>query len=245
MQVNSNLKPSYQHYRAHRVPSPKLEAVVVYKNKLWKKEYESCDLLDISHGGVGIECKLLVAEVGQKVDLDIYYQTESFHIRGFITHKSVHRQTNRYGIAFIRAPIELDRLIDFFLADYVQKNVSPPVPAEEIPKQHRENRLALKDTQIYARKNGSQNPFVLCQVENISKGGIGFFSQYGIDREAPFDVAIQISDSSNNMLIVGKVCYMSRKPDGYYYGAQYKLVPMEFVRILQTLEEDFNGQNFG
>lgn len=148
--------PNHPLRQSDRVFSPKLEAAVVRKKMFWQREYFPCQLIDISHGGVCFACKKDIGRIGNKIEMDICHGKEMFHVRGFIAYKS----DSKYGLSFIYAPAQLDRLINIFLGDYLQREAHSVFPEAEIPKPHRENRFVLSGTEIYVKQYASQAPFV-------------------------------------------------------------------------------------
>jgi hypothetical protein len=139
-------------------------------------------------------------------------------------------------VAFIYAPPELDHIIGVFV------NEQPEVPAPKTAEQkvaeirQRANRLALQNTKVYAKHARGADPFVLCHVDNISKTGMGFYSPTKLDKSVPFPVALRISLPPQAVEVTGTVHHISKRTNGYYYGMEYDVVPMEFVRLLETLE---------
>jgi len=107
-----------------RIPSPGLTLAIVHRKFIWLKDYEYCDLLDINHGGLRLAASWLQAGAGQKLNLELYFEREIFPTRGVVTHASVEGKRHHYGVAFIYAPNELDRLVDIFLREHIASNVA-------------------------------------------------------------------------------------------------------------------------
>lgn len=220
-----------------RVAPPALKIAVVRRNLMTPNEHEFCELLDVSRSGIGISSQWLDARIGQKLDLEFFHGRNIFAARGIITRVTAFEKFDQYGIAFIYAPPELDFLIDLFIREHPPAQGELPVTTGPLKMPQRASRHALIDAQIYAKKLSSSMPPTVCQVDNISQGGMGFYCPVQLDRQAPFTVSVQISEPPDAMLITGTVHYMSKKGDTFYYGMEYELVPMEFVRLLGKLEQ--------
>lgn len=224
-----------------RVVPPALKIAVLRRKLIAPNEHEFCDLLDVSQNGIGISSQWLDAKVGQKLDLQFFHDRKTFTARGIITRVTARDKFDQYGIAFIYAPPDLDFLIDLFIRAHPPAQGELPVTTEPLTKLQRANRLALFDAQIYVKKQASSAPMTVCQVDNISQGGMGFYCPAQLAKQAPFTVSVQISDSPEAMLITGTVHFMSKKRDTYFYGMEYEMVPMEFVRLLGKLEQLDHG----
>jgi hypothetical protein len=224
-----------------RVVPPSLKIAVVRRNLIAPNEHEFCELLDVSHSGIGISSQWLDGKIGQKLDLEFFHDRKTFTARGIITRVTAFEKFDQYGVAFIYAPPDLDFLIDLFIREHPPAQGELPVTTEPLKKPQRASRHALLDAQIYVKKLASSAPATVCQVDNISQGGMGFYCPVQIDRQAPFTVSVQISEPPGAMLITGTVHYLSKKGDAYYYGMEYELVPMEFVRLLGKLEQLDHG----
>ena len=156
--------------------------------------------------------------------------------RGVVTRITAHQNFDHFGIAFIYAPRELDLLITSFIQAQSEERAAGPANNEIGKKRLMGNRVTLADAQIYVKKSDSSSPFLLCQVDNISKGGMGFYCSSKLHRMAPFPISIQISAHSDTAVITGIVHHMSKKKDAYYYGMEFELVSMELVQLLGTLD---------
>lgn len=220
-----------------RVSPPKLRISVVHKNLIGPDEHVFCELVDLSHSGIAIESQWLDAKVGEKLNLQIFDGARRYSSRGVITRVALPDNLKQFGIAFIYAPPELDRLIDIFVKDGTHGDTAGPSATTGTEKRQTGSRIATQDAQIYVKKTGSTEPYILCQVDNISQGGMGFYCPTKIDRKAPFDVSVQVSSSPKNTVITGRVHYMGMKSDGYYYGMEFELVSIEFARLLGQLLE--------
>jgi hypothetical protein len=217
--------------------SSNLRIAVVNKKLLGASEYELCTLTDISHGGLGMASKWLDAKMGQKLHLELQHGHKKYTARGIVARITTRESVDHFGIAFIYAPPELDQLIALFLQEQTLAGTTAPAPSQEGNKRHGARRIAVQDTQVYARKTDSTDPFLLCQVDNISKGGMGFYCASKIDRVVPFPISMRISLPPDATEIVGTVHYVSKKHDGYYYGMEYDQVSKEFFQLLDKLEE--------
>ena len=221
-------------FRAPRAATPRLGVVIAYRETLLRKAYKDCELLDISRSGIGIVCKWHVADIGEKVELNVKHGVEIFPVRGYIANKMLHPTGYKYGVTFIKAPTRLDHLIDLFLAEYVERNALPDTSNVEAAWSLRETRFGMQDAHIHVRRLDIHAPFTVCQVGDISRSGVGFFGPQALGTEVPFDVLIEISD---NVTVAASICYMRRRPGGYYYGARYTKIPLEFVEFLETLDD--------
>ncbi len=220
-----------------RVRSPKLTIAVVIKNFFGPMELVFCELTNLGRGGVGIASPALDAKLGQRFDLQLYHGDEVFQARGIVTHRSMLDKPNQYGVAFIFAPAELDTLIDLFVAERGDDRVPQPVSIERTEKRKAGSRFASPDAQICVRPIDSSDAYLRCEVDNVSKGGMGFYCPTQFERSVPFRVSILISDSPDSPLITGVVHYASKKLDRHYYGLEYELVSMELVRSLENLDD--------
>lgn len=215
-----------------RVAAPKLRVCIVKAALFGAREIALCDLLDLSRGGLCVASQGFSARIGQKLDLELYHGDLKFNTRGVVM-RSTHADPGAvYGIAFIFAPPELDRLIEAFLADRSQVPIDPSIECAGAEKRQSGNRLATPDAQVYVKRIGSSSPFERCEVDNISQGGLGFYCAKRIASKAPFKVAVQISDSPKAGVISGTVHYMSRTQDQYYYGMEFELISTELARML-------------
>lgn len=233
MHYSSELDPSLQH--EPRIFSTKLKVAVVRKHVLGGNEYEYCDLIDISHGGIGIRSPWLDGKIGQKLCLELYYEHDVFATRGVVTSVLSHPKDDQYGIAFIFAPAELDRLIEIFKRDHSSANPAQPPPQATIQHRFFSNRVTTLDIQVLIKLKDSSAPFTLCQVDNISKGGVGVYAPVSIHTSIPFEVSIQISNTPIPTVITGKVHYMSGKPKGLYYGIEFEMITLELASLLDQL----------
>lgn len=222
-----------------RVVSPTVKIAVVKKALFGAREIAFCDLLDLSRGGVSMASQWLDAKLGQKLDMELYHEDQTFHTRGVVSHMTTPDPDVVYGVTFIFAPPELDRLIEAFL---LERTAGPNQPVSVSPAEKRlsGNRSTAPDAQIYVKRAGSSEPFVRCEVDNVSKGGLGFYCPSRIAAKAPFKVLVQISDSPTTGVITGTVHYMGHKLNQYYYGMEFELVSAELVHLLDRL--DGSGQ---
>ena len=230
------LVPGETKRQGRRVVSPELKVAVVKKSLFGAREIAFCDLLDLGRGGVCLASSWLNARLDQKLDLELYHAHQTFHARGIVTRVALPDPNAVYGVAFVYAPPELDRLIDVFLharTPTLSIHVADSAPME---KRQAGKRLAAPDAQIYVKRTGSSDPFVRCEVDNVSQGGLGFYCAKRIATKAPFKIAVQISDSPEAGVITGTVHYMGKKLDQYYYGMEFELVSMELVRSLESLD---------
>ena len=219
-----------------RVLSPALKIAVVRKKLLAPNQYEFCDLIDFSYSGLCLASQWLEAKLGQKLDLEFYHGFNKFSSRGVVTRITAHQNFDHFGIAFIYAPRELDLLITSFIQTQSQDQAARPAVSEIGKKRLMGNRVTLPDAQIYVKKSDSASPFLLCQVDNVSKGGMGFYCSSKLHRIAPFPISVQISAHPDIAVITGIVHHMSKKRDSYYYGMEFELVSMELVQLLGTLD---------
>ncbi|MDP2367679.1 PilZ domain-containing protein [Rhodoferax sp.] len=226
--------PSKRH--AQRVAAPRLQVSVVKKTLFGAREIAFCDLLDLSRGGVCLASPWLVAKLDQKVDMEFYHAHQTFHARGGVIRVASPDPDPLYGITFIFAPPELDRLIDLFLLERPTTQVNESVNGAPAEKRQSGNRLATADAQIHVKRTGSSGPFVHCEVDNISPGGLGFYCPSRLATKAPFGVSVQISDSAKAGVITGTVHYMGKRLDQYYYGMEFELVSPELARLLDRLD---------
>lgn len=238
MHYSSELDPSQQH--EPRIFSTKLKVAVVRKHVLGGNEYEYCDLTDISHGGIGLRSPWLNGKVGQKLILELYYEHDVFATRGVITSVLPLLKDDQYGIAFIYAPAELDRLIEIFKNDHA--STKPTQSDSKVTVDHRffNNRVSTLDVQVLIKFKDSCAPFTLCQVDNISKGGIGVYAPVNIHSRIPFEVSIQISNTPKPTVITGKVHHMSEKIKGFYYGIEFETITLELASLLDQLNNPKN-----
>lgn len=220
---------------AQRIAAPRLKVSVVKKTLFGAREIAFCDLLDLSRGGVCLASPWLKAKLDQKLDMEFYHAHQTFHARGVVTRATALDPDAQYGVAFIFAPPELDRLIDLFLQERALTQGDQSVTWERAEKRQTGNRLAATDAQIYAKRIGSTDPFMRCEVDNISPGGLGFYCPSRLATKAPFRVSVQISDSPKAGVITGTVHYMGKRLDQYYYGMEFELVSPELVRLLNRL----------
>ena len=215
----------------------KFKVAVVRKKLIRPHGYEFCELIDISHGGIGIASQWLDAKVGQKLYLELHYGRKKYSARGIVTRIATQDKIEHYGVAFIYAPPELDLLIKLFVEEHPAAPPTPTAHLENKKKRPRGTRIAIQDAQVYAKKSAATDPFFLCQVDNISKNGMGFYCPSKIDKTVPFPISLRISMPPDATEITGTVHHVSKKSDTYYYGMEFELVSMEFVRLLDTLEE--------
>ncbi len=234
----ADLGPEPGDARRHdqRVDAPKLRVCVVKASLFGAREIAFCDLLDLSRGGLCLASPLLSARIGQKLNLELYHDHQTFHTRGVVTRATAPDPDVQYGVAFIFAPPELDRLIDLFLQERAPTQGDQTVNGEPAEKRQTGDRLATTDAQIYAKRIGSPEPFARCEVDNISTGGLGFYCPSRLATKAPFRVSVQISDSPKAGIITGTVHYMGKRLDQYYYGMEFELVSPELVRLLDRLD---------
>lgn len=210
---------------------------VVSKKLLGASEYEFCKLTDISHGGLGMASKWLNAKLGQKLHLELHYGYKKYAARGIVSRITSKPSVDHFGIAFIYAPPELDTLINLFVQENAADATAASTTEQGHDKRHWARHMGVQDTQVYARKNDSADPFVLCQVDNISKGGMGFYCDSRIDKKVPFPISMRISMPPDATEIVGTVHYVSKKHGSYYYGMEYDQISKEFFQLLEKLEE--------
>lgn len=231
--TNGGLPPRHD----ARVFTPKLKVAVVRKHFVGQPEYENCDLINISHGGLGFASPWLNAKVDQKLLLEIYFGPDVFATRGIVTYVNLNENHDLYGAAFLYAPPELDRLIDSIKRDLSENgHIENPVGAA-LKKRHFGKRLSTRDLQVQVKKLDSSGPFIQCEVDNINKGGMGFYAIESIDASLPFDISIQISKPPQPTVISGKVHYMCKKPGGYYYGVEFKMITLELALLLDRLDD--------
>lgn len=220
-----------------RVRAPRLMIAVVFKSLFGPSELVFCDLTDLGHGGVGIASSALVVRLGQRFDLQLYHGDQVFHARGIVTRRSMLDKPYRYGIAFIFAPPELDTLIDLFVAEREDDRAKQPIAIQRTEKRKTGVRFATADAQIYVRPIDSSDAYLRCEVDNVSKGGMGFLCPTPIKRTVPFKISVLISDSPDSPLITGVVHYAGKKLDRHYYGLEYELISMELIRGLEGLDD--------
>ncbi|MBK6999688.1 MAG: PilZ domain-containing protein [Rhodoferax sp.] len=223
--------------REPRAVSPALKLAVVSNRLIGANHYEFCELIDVSQSGACIASRWLDAKLGQKLNLEFYRGLDKFASRGIVTRISAHPNADHYGIVFIYAPHELDGLIESFVREQILNDAQRSITTENHLKRKMGKRVALQNAQICVKKSDSSLPFLLCQVDNISKGGMGFYCSDKLSTTAPFPVSIQISAHPDAAVITGVVHHMSKKFDAYYYGLEFELVSMEFVRLLEQLED--------
>ncbi len=215
--------------------SPTFKIAVVRKKLMGASEYEFCELLDIGHGGIGIASQWLTAHMGQKLHLELHHGHKKYTARGLVTHITTHATGDHYGIAFIYAPPELDLLIKLF----AQEKPAPTAPATFIPKgvqqRHGGTRVAIPDAQVYAKASQGEGDYLLCQVDNISQSGMGFFADTKLDKAVPFAISVRITMAPDALEITGTVHHVSKKANAYYHGMEYEQLPKEFFQLLKTL----------
>ncbi len=215
----------------------KLKIAVVRKKLLNPSSPEYCDLLNISQGGIGITSQWLDAKIGQKFDLELHYGHKKYVARGLVVRISTQGEFDYYGIAFIYAPPELDLLIQLFV--HPQPTVPMMAPSNlESEKEHRWDkrmRIDLQDAQVYVKKSEGVGPFLLCQVDNISKSGIGFYCDRKLDKAVPFAITVRLSMPPEAIEISGTVHYISKKLNTYYYGMEYEPVSKKLLQLLSKL----------
>lgn len=199
---------------------------------LLPKTKEYCELVDVSWGGICIESDWLKASVGQKLNLELYYDETVFPVRGFVARRTARDKSRQYGITFIYAPHQLERLIEIFMAKNPQYASDHPAGVDNV--QTRQKRIPFRDAQVYVKANGEET-FVVCEVDNISQGGMGFVSPVKFDLQTPFGVSVQISESPDVVVVSGEVRCMGKKADKYYYGMEYDQVPEKYIRLLENL----------
>ncbi|MDP2679956.1 MAG: PilZ domain-containing protein [Rhodoferax sp.] len=219
-----------------RIHTSKLKVAVVHKRWIGKTEREFCDLLNISHGGIGLSSPWLNARPGQKLCMELYYHQEVFTTRGIVTNVNSREKSDLYGVAFTFAPPELDRLIDIFKREHLEASAAHNTPNADPIKRHFGKRIATQNLQVQVKKLDSSAPYVLCEVDNINKGGMGFYAPELIHPNTPFDVSIQISKQPDPTIISGKVHYMQQKLGGYYYGVEFKMISLELSCLLDEIE---------
>ena len=203
-----------------RVLPPRLRISVVHKKLIGADEHVFCELVDLGHGGIAIASPWLDAKVDEKLNFQIFDCGRRFSSRGIVTRISLQDNLKQFGISFIYAPPELDQLIAIFVKEGSPGNVARPTETTGTEKRQTGSRIATQDAQIYVKRVGSTEPFILCQVDNISQGGMGFYCPTKIAMKAPFDVSVQISSSPKNTVITGRVHYMGKKSNNYYYGME-------------------------
>lgn len=222
---------------AQRVSSPRLTIAVAIKNFFGPVGLVFCELTDLGRGGVGMTSPTLQAKLGQRFDLQLFHGDRVFHARGSVTHRSMLDKPHQYGIAFIFAPPELDTLIDLFVAERRANPMRHGMTMPHIEKRKAGGRFVTPDAQVYVRPTDSADAYLRCEVDNVSKGGMGFYCPTPIARTVPFKVFILISNSPDSALITGVVHYEGKKQDRHYYGLEYELVSMELVRSLESLDD--------
>lgn len=207
------------------------------KHLIGQPEYETCDLLNISYGGLGFASPWLNAAVDQKLLLELYHGPDVFPARGIVTYVNSNEKRDLYGAAFVYAPPELDRLIDQIKRDLPQNDNFESAGEVALKKRHFGPRLATKDLQVQVKKLDSSGPFISCEVDNINKGGMGFYASVRIHSSLPFEISIQISEPPHPTVISGKVHYMCEKPGGYYYGVEFQMITLELALLLNRLDD--------
>jgi hypothetical protein len=233
MDKKSDTRASQRHKSA-AVP-PTFKIAVVRKKLVSANEHEFCDLLDIGHGGIGIASQWLTAKIGQKLHLELHHGRKKYAARGLVTRVSTHGKFEHYGIAFIYAPPELDLLIKLF-----GQEPSPPAAAtvfkpKEVQQRYGGTRVAIPDAQVYAKTATGEDSYLLCQVDNISHSGMGFYADSKLDKAVPFAISVRISMAPDAMEITGTVHHVRKKANAYYYGMEYEQLPKEFFQLLKTL----------
>lgn len=223
------------HRHQPRVKSPKLEAAVVRKKFAWLTDHEYCYLLDINSGGIGIASETLDIKVGKTFDLELYHDMETYPIRCVVIHKSFKDEAHHYGLAFVEAPAALDHLIAVFLKEHAEQKASR-TEADAQSQRAGGNRLVTADAHIYVRRLDSADAYILCRVENISRGGLGFSCLHKFGDAAPFDIAVRISEQADAAPLAGRVVHMQKHLDRYHYGMEYRQVPEELARLIELLE---------
>lgn len=218
-----------------RVPAPLRIAIV--RNKIFRlRELDFCDLLDISKGGISLSSSWLESEEGEKFNLRLFHGRNTYTTRGVVVRAVTRDKIYQYGLAFIYAPPDLERLIEIFQTDNA---IKPEESVEEGPKsEYRRQgpRIDNLEAEIYVKETESTERFVLCHVDNISRGGIGFYCNSKIGASAPFDVLVKISNTSKNPIVTGKVLYRGKRANRYYYGMEYQLVSEELIQLIEKLE---------
>jgi hypothetical protein len=173
--------------------------------------------------------------VGKRLDIDLRYDDVHFPCRGFVARASQHEKSRQYGISFIYAPAQLEHFIDVFM------RMRPPLVSEVLPRfkairtRQKDRRIPFKDAEVQVKVEG-EPVFVVCQVDNISKGGMGFYSPVRLSGDIPCNVAVQISESSEIQAITGKIRYAAPGGNRYYYGMEYECMPQRYLNLLSSLE---------
>jgi len=216
--------------------SQTFKIAVVRKNLVGPKEYEFCELVDISHGGIGIASQWLSAKMGQKLHLELHHGRKKYAARGIVTRITTHGKFDHYGIAFIYAPPELDGLIQFFIQDNPLARANRSNDDADAQKRYGGTRVAIPDAQVYAKTYEGEDAFLLCQVDNISKSGMGFYCESKLYKAVPFPISVRISLSPEALEITGTVHHVSKKSATYYYGMEYDRVPKEYFHLLKALD---------
>lgn len=215
--------------------SDTFKIAVVRKKLVSANEHEFCDLLDISQGGMGIASQWLTAKIGQKLHLELHHGRKKYAARGLVTRVTTHGKFEHYGITFIYAPPELDVLIKLF-----SQEIAPPTaPAAFTPKAVQQRyggtRVVIPDAQVYAKTAQGEDAYLLCQVDNISQSGMGFYADSKLDKAVPFSISVRISMAPDALEITGTVHHVSKKANAYYYGMEYEQLPKEFFQLLKAL----------
>lgn len=226
---------SEPHRYQPRVASTGLEAAVVHRRFLWITDYEYCNLIDISLGGIGIASKLMDLRVGKKLELEIYHQLETFEIRCVVLHKSFRQGKHHYGLAFVDAPPDLDRLIAMFLKSRQEKSGDRKMDGKLSKRQVGSHRIKI-DAQIYIRNPATENASVLCKVENVSRGGLAFSCNHRLSDHTPFEIEARISDDARAVPLAGRVVHMQKRSDRYHYGTVLRHMPEEMIKLIEVLE---------
>jgi hypothetical protein len=235
--THTGLVPGETKRLGRRVVSPGLKVSVVKKTLFGAREIAFVDLLDLGRGGICLASSWLKARLDQKLDLELYHAHQTLRARGIVTRVTPPDPHALYGVAFIFAPPELDRLIEVFLQARAPAFTDHAATAAPREKRQAGKRLAASDAQIYVKRTGSADPFVRCEVDNVSHGGLGFYCATRLATKAPFKVAVQISDSPKAGVITGTVHYMAKQSSQYYYGLEFELVSTELVRLLDRLDQ--------
>jgi len=226
-----------------RISTSKLGVAIQHSNLVLFNQLHHSQLIDICHGGVSLANKVLKLKIGKKINLFFYYNNETYSVKGLVVRCNEKQGTYIYGIMFVDAPIELDKIIDNFLQndqEYSHNNIA----ARNSHQRKAGDRIPLRDSQIFVKRmehpddiqDGLQTiEMIEANVVNISKGGIAFVCEQLLSKSTPFHVQLRISNLDSSMQITGLVHHIEKRADNYFYGVEFKMVPMEFVRLLDEL----------
>ncbi len=232
------------HRLEHRTSTSTLAVAVQSSYFYFFKQFYSCQLIDICHGGVSFSNKRLKLKIGKKINLSFYFENKIFDAQGLVVRVDQKANQYIYGIMFIDAPIGLDKQLDVIIQhDEALHHTQTKLNSNNHQRKDA-NRLPLYDSQIFVKRISHaddiqdgllSDEMIEANVVNISRGGIAFVCEQRLSKSTPFHIQFRISNLDSSMQITGLVHYTEKRGNNYFYGVEFKMVPMEFIRLLDNI----------